>query len=317
VTRRRLGAPPFSGITDHPRATAVAGALAIAWSSILVKLSESSPSTVAVFRCLYALPLLGLIAWLEDRRLGPRPRRGRAMAALAGVFFAVDLVFWHHSIENVGAGLATVLANVQVVLVPLIAWMWLGERPGRQVMATIPVVLTGIMLISGVLEEGAYGEHPAAGVAFGVGTGLTYAGFLLALRAGGADLRRPAGPLFDATAVGGVVAALIGLAWGDLDLVPRWPSAVWLVALALTSQVLGWLLISSSLPRLPAATTSVILTLQPVGSVVLAVLIFSESPTLVQLLGTAMLLTGVVLVTRRVSEAAPVAATIEPCRPPA
>ena len=49
--------------------------------------------------------------------------------------------------------------------------------------------------------------------------------------------------------------------------------------LALTSQVLGWLLITSSLPRLPAALTSLLLTIQPVGSVALAALILGESPT--------------------------------------
>jgi hypothetical protein len=34
--------------------------------------------------------------------------------------------------------------------------------------------------------------------------------------------------------------------------------------------VLGWLLISTSLPRLPAVVTSILLTLQPVCSVVTA-----------------------------------------------
>ena len=60
---------------------------------------------------------------------------------------------------------------------------------------------------------------------------------------------------------------------------PSWPGAGWLITLALTSQVLGWLLITISLPRLPAALTSLLLTVQPVGSVALAALIFSESPS--------------------------------------
>ena len=55
---------------------AVIGALVIAWSSILVRLADVSPSTAAIFRCAYALPLLGALAWREDRRLGPRPRAG-------------------------------------------------------------------------------------------------------------------------------------------------------------------------------------------------------------------------------------------------
>ena len=46
------------------------------------------------------------------------------------------------------------------------------------------------MLISGALESGAYGEHPARGVLFGFLTGVTYAGFILVLRHGSGDLRR-------------------------------------------------------------------------------------------------------------------------------
>src|SRR5256884_6855037 len=100
------------------RICAVLGAVAIAFSSILVRLSHASPSTAAIFRCAYALPLLGLLAWLEDRRFGSRPWRERRIAVASGTFFAADLILWHHSIGDVGAGLATVLANIQVVLVP-------------------------------------------------------------------------------------------------------------------------------------------------------------------------------------------------------
>src|SRR5207302_3978453 len=179
------------------RVCAVLGAVAIAFSSILVRLSHASPSTAAIFRCAYALPVLGLLAWLEDRRFGGRSWKDRRVAVLSGVFFAADLVLWHHSIADVGAGLATVLANVQVVLVPLVAWAVLAERPGRQVLAALPIALLGVVLISGVLERGAYGHNPVRGALFGLAAGVAYVGFLLLLRSGGSDLRRPAGPLFD------------------------------------------------------------------------------------------------------------------------
>ena len=65
------------------RLCAVIGALTIAFSSILVRLSHASPSTAAIYRCAYALPALALLAWLEDRRHGRRPWRDRR-AALAG-----------------------------------------------------------------------------------------------------------------------------------------------------------------------------------------------------------------------------------------
>jgi drug/metabolite transporter (DMT)-like permease len=282
----------------HVRVCALLGAVAIAFSSILVRLSHASPSTAAIFRCAYALPLLGLFAWVEDRRYGRRAWASRRVAIASGLFFAVDLILWHHSIRDVGAGLATVLANVQVVLVPLVAWFVLAERPGRRVLAALPLALLGVVLISGALEHGAYGHNPTRGAIYGLGAGVAYVGFLLLLRHGGADLRRPAGPLFDATATAAVVCVIAGLLIGDADLAPDWPGAGWLVTLALTSQVLGWLLITISLPRLPAAHTSLLLTVQPIGSVALAALIFSESPDGWQLFGVALVLLALIIATR-------------------
>jgi drug/metabolite transporter (DMT)-like permease len=285
------------GQERNVRTCAVLGAVAIAFSSIFVRLSHASPSTAAIFRCAYALPLLGLLAWFEYRRYGSRPWTERRFSLGAGVFFAADLILWHHSIGDIGAGLATVLANVQVVLVPLAAWMWLSERPGRQVLAALPLALLGVVLISGVIEKGAYGHNATRGAIFGITAGVAYVGFLLLLRRGGADVRRPAGPLFDATAVATVLCIVAGLIIGDADLVPHWPGAGWLITLALTSQVVGWMLITISLPRLPAAMTSLLLTIQPVGSVALAALILSESPSPLQLFGVSLVLCALVVAT--------------------
>jgi drug/metabolite transporter (DMT)-like permease len=286
-------------------AFAVAGALTIAWSSILVELADVSPSTAAIFRCAYAVPVLALLAWREDRKLGPRTARSHWLAAAAGIFFAADLIFWHHSIADVGAGLATVLGNLQVALIPIVAWVVLSEHPSRRVLATLPVVLIGVVMVSGVLEGGAFGDNPARGAVFGILTGISYAGFILLLRAGSADLRRPAGPLLDATAVAAVAAAIAGAVLGEADFVPSWPEHAWLVVLALSSQVLGWMLISTSLPRLPAAITSILLTIQPVGSMILGAVLLGESATLLQLAGVAAILTGLVAVasTRRAAAA--------------
>ena len=286
-------------MTDRPVLAGALGALVISFSALLVRAAEVSPATAAFFRCAYALPVLGLLAWLERRRYGPRTRRERLLALGAGVFFAADLVFWHYSIEAVGAGLATVLGNTQVVLVGLLAWLTLGERPENRVLGSIPVVFIGVVLISGVVGTGAYGEDPALGALYGILTGVTYALFLLILRQGNSDDRRPAGPLFDATLTGALFSALAGIALGDIDWTPGPESQAWLLLLALSSQVVGWLLISISLPRLPAVVTSILLMLQPVCSVFLAALIFSESPSAVQLTGVAVVLAGVAVATVR------------------
>ena len=281
------------------------GALVIAFSGILVRLAEVSPSTAAFFRCAYALPVLALLAWLEERRYGSRPLRERVPLWVAGVMFAADLTFWHHSIEAVGAGLATVLGNVQVVLVGLLAWAFLGEKPDNRALAAIPVVFVGVVLISGVIGSGAYGDDPLLGVIFGVFTAITYALFILILRQGNLDDRRPAGPLFDATLSGAVFSAIGGIAVGDIDWVPGLESQAWLVLLALSSQVLGWLLISVSLPRLPAVLTSIVLMLQPVSTVFLGAVILSEAPSAVQLVGVAIVISGVAVATVKPREREP------------
>jgi drug/metabolite transporter (DMT)-like permease len=282
-------------VLRHPARAALAGALAIAFSGILYRTAEVSPETGAFFRCAYALPALWVCVRLEERLLGPRPRELRLTAWAAGAFFAADLLFWHHAIEAVGAGLATVLGNTQVVLVGLIAWVLFRERPASAALAAIPIAMLGIVLISGALEKGAYGDNPPLGVVFGVLTGIAYSGFLLTLRHGAGDKRRVAGPLFDATLASTVLILPVGLASGDLDLVPGLEAQAWLVALALTSQVLGWLLITVSLPRLPAAATSLLLTLQPVAAVVFAAILLGEDPSPLQLVGAGVILAGLVV----------------------
>jgi drug/metabolite transporter (DMT)-like permease len=291
-------------VFDRPVLSGVLGALVIAFSAILVRLAEVSPSTAAFFRCFYALPLLALLAWQERRRFGTRSRGDRGLAWAAGLFFAADLTFWHHSIAAVGAGLATVLGNTQVVFVGLLAWAYLGERPENRSLAAVPVVFLGVILISGVIGSGAYGDDPALGVVYGVLTGITYALFLLILRHGNTDERRPAGPLFDATASAAVFSAIGGIVVGDIDWVPGPESQAWLVLLALSSQVLGWLLISVSLPRLPALLTSIVLMLQPVSTVLLGAVLLSEAPSAVQLVGVAIVIAGVAVATVRPRERA-------------
>jgi drug/metabolite transporter (DMT)-like permease len=284
---------------------AVAGAACIAFSGILVRLADVPPSTAAFYRCAYAVPVLALLALRERRRYGPRSPVQRGLALAAGVFFAADLIFWHHAIAAVGAGLATVLGNIQVVLVALIAWAVLGERPERRTLAAVPVVLAGIVLISGVLDERAYGDAPMLGVVFGVLTAVMYSAFLLVLRAGTRDVRRPAGPLFYATLASALATLPPGWALGELELAPSWPAHGWLLTLALTSQVVGWLLIAAALPRVPAAITSVVLTLQPVLAVVLAMALLAEDPSPLQLAGIAVVLSGVALAALRRPRAAP------------
>jgi drug/metabolite transporter (DMT)-like permease len=261
-----------------------------------------SPSTGTVYRAVFGLPLLAFIALAERRRYGPLPDRARRLAVLAGLFFTGDLLFWHNAIEFVGAGLATVLGNLQVLIVGVVAWLFLGERPSRSTLIAVPVVLLGVVLISGVVGVGAYGEDPALGVVLGVLTAICYSGYLLLIRLGGRDPRRPAGPVAISTAAVAVAATGVGTLGGDLDLTPGPASLFWLAILGITAQSVGYLCISISLPRLPAIVTSVILLAQPPTTMLLAMVLLDERPSPAQLLGVVLVVAGIALATLPVAQ---------------
>jgi drug/metabolite transporter (DMT)-like permease len=301
-----LSAPEPSGprtvagltrITGRPVVRAALGAGCISSSAIMVTLANVGPATTAFYRCALALPVLVLLAVLEQRRNGPRPARRRLAAWVAGLFLAVDLVLWNHSITDVGAGVATVLGNLQVLFVAVLAWLLFRERPGRRYLITLPVVLAGVVLVSGLVGGRAAGLDPLAGIGYGVGTSAAYAGFLLILRQTAGPNRHIAGQLADATAGAAVGSLLLGFAFGGLQLHIPWQSFGWLLILALMSQTAGWLLITSSLPRLPAAVSSLLLLLQPAAALVLADIVLGERPTPIQVLGAVLVCAGVLAVT--------------------
>jgi drug/metabolite transporter (DMT)-like permease len=291
----------------RPAVTAVAGAACISSSAVVMQLAGSSPSLTALARCGFALPVLGVLAWRERRRgAAVMTARSRWLARIAGVFLAGDLILWSHSIADIGAGLGTVVTNLQVVLVALLAWAVLGERPRGSLLVALPVMLGGLVLVGGLAGTAGYGAHPAMGTAFGLGTAVLYAAYIFMLRqatAGGAGKgagRAPVvEPLLQATIGATFGSAVVGLVLRDFRLGPAWPALGWLVLLALTSQVVGWLLITMSMPKLPAWLISVLLLVQPAGSLTLSAVFLGERPSPLQLVGVAVILAGVLIAASR------------------
>ena len=279
------------------RLAAFAGILGISFAAIFVRLADAAPATVAFFRTLYALPFLFVVARLS----GPatRPRRERIMAFGAGTLLALDLILWHGAIDLIGAGLATVLANVQVVWVGLVAWILYSERPSTVGFAMVPVVLAGVTMISGLGQEDAFGRDPVLGTVLGLLAGVVYASFLLLFRHSNRSGGRPAAPLLDATAGAVVGSAIIGIFDSGFSLEVTWPSHGWLLALALVAQTAGWFLITVALPRLAALETSVMLLLQPALTILWARILFSEELSPLQWAGVAVVMAGVLVAALR------------------
>jgi drug/metabolite transporter (DMT)-like permease len=300
--------------TTPPATVATAGAICISSSAVLMKLAGASPSVTAFGRCALALPLLAVLTWAERRRGAPRlPSRSRWLARLAGLFLAGDLILWSHAIDAIGAGLGTVVPNLQVLIISLLAWLLLGERPRRSLVLASPLMLGGLVLVAGLAHLGgsrAYGSDPALGVAYGMAVAVIYAVYILTLRQAtspqGAPPRaaRPAvaAVLFEATAGAAAASALLGLVLNDYRLglgASPWRAFGWLALLAVTSQVIGWLLITVSMPRLPAGMIGALLLVQPAGSVALGYAFLGERPSILQLAGVTLVLAGVVVAVSR------------------
>ena len=186
----------------RPELGALAGAVAIAFSGIHFRYADVSPRRAPSSAVLYALPALAVSASSRTAGSGPdaaravRLPRGRLLRGRPRALAPLDRLRGrrarHGARQHAGAhGRAARVGAVERAAV---------EPP----LTSIPLAFGGVVLISGVLEEGAYGENPGLGVVLGIFTGIAYSGFLLALRQGPSG-NRAAGPLFDATLASAVL----------------------------------------------------------------------------------------------------------------
>jgi drug/metabolite transporter (DMT)-like permease len=286
--------------TLDPRLLAAAGSLCIASSPILVALAQVSPGTATFYRCLLALPVLAPLAWWEHRRgvrAGRETGRRPWVLLLGGVLLGLDMTLWSDSIAAVGAGVSTVFANVQVVILPLLAYLVLGERVRRSFLLVIPVMLVGVALAGGLAGHAATGPDPVRGTVTGLMAACAYAGYLLLVRLGAGRGERFTSVGF--ASLGAAASALVlGSLWQGVDLAPGWAALGWLLVLSLVGQVVGWVLIASALPRLSSSVGASILLLQPVGAVGLGVVVLGQVPTALQVLGCAVVIGAVVVASR-------------------
>lgn len=276
------------------------GAVIISFSGVWVRLADVEPARSAMARAVYALPVLAVLVAL---RRGEGSRRWLTPAAVAaGLLLGIDFVAWHLSIGIIGAGLGTVLPNLQVVFVGVAGVLLFRERPAGTFWVALPVVLAGISVLSLVGQPLEVDGSVALGVAFGVVAALTYAGALVILRVARGRATGASGTtiLWSLTVGAALATTPVALAEGVAG-PAGWPADGWLLLLAVGSQVVGWLLVTSSIHRLPAAATSVALLLQPVLALVWGGVLLGEPIGVPQVVGAAVVLTGVALAHRAVT----------------
>ena len=159
---------------------ALVGALAISFAPILYSVSGLNPLSGAFFRMLYALPFLALIIWFRGG--DNRTFNTRLIAIGAGIVFALDFVAYHSSVDWIGAGISTLIGNSQVLIVTLMSWWLFGEKPNLSILIALPIVMIGLLLISGIWDNEPYGSNPVRGVIAGISAAVFYSGFLIIYR---------------------------------------------------------------------------------------------------------------------------------------
>lgn len=263
------------------------GACIIGLSPILVRLTEAGSAAAGFWRLAFAMPLLAVMA-SRNGGVGRPPR----MALWAGVFFALDLGFWHYGIHLTSVTNATVLSNLTPVVVTAFAWIFLKQRPRALFLAAVAAAVGGAWLMA--LEKGGGGlKNQPLGDLLSVCTALWYSLYFLTM-AEGRRTETTSRLMFWVGVTGGPLLLLVALSLHEPVFASSplgWGALVGLGLMHVTGQgSIAW-----AMGRLPTSTASVVVLIQPIVAAWLGWILFAEPIGPLQALGAAVTLAGVVL----------------------
>lgn len=277
------------------------GAIAISTAPILVKLSQLEPGSLAFFRCFFAfLILFPFCLRKSDTQSNFWKSKNALWILLGSICFAADLFVWHRSIYYIGAGMATILGNTQAIYLPIFGAIFLKEKLNFKFYLAISFAFIGIFLLVDPKTELAGVDLLSSnyfwGVVFGLLTGIFYSGYIFFLRLGQSSVEKMPSSKKLAYVAGLTSLTLLPflVAQGSFEF-PSAENWYWVLLVALIPQVLGWLVITHSLPKIPIGRAGLILLLQPVLATIWSFLIFHERLHSIQLAGGALTLFGVYL----------------------
>src|SRR5580658_873227 len=160
-------------------AALVFGALVIGTSPILVRLAACGPAAAGFWRLGFATPLLLLMA--GARRGSGAIGAPSRMMLLAGVAFALDLGCWHYGIRYTSVANATVLPNLTPVLVTLVGWLFLKERPRAIFLVGLAAAIGGAVLMAEAAAPtpARAGPVPHLGDALSASTAIWYGLYMI------------------------------------------------------------------------------------------------------------------------------------------
>jgi drug/metabolite transporter (DMT)-like permease len=281
-----------AGLDVRALVVLTAGVCTLAFTPILVRLSGVDPAAAGFWRLLFALPFLALplIIGGGAGAASALRRPSRVMIA-AAVFFALDLFCWHLGVKLTSVANSTTLANMAQVFVVIGAWFLFKETPRKLFLAGLALALGGVWAMAAAKGGGGHGAHPILGDLASLAAAVWYAAYILIVH----KVRATLGPLriMIWTSLIGAPLLLAGAMGLHEKIVPT-STAGWLACLglglvhAISQGAIAW-----ALGRVPAATASVVILLQPVCAALLGWLILAEALVPMQAMGGLAALAGV------------------------
>ena len=280
------------------------GAALISLSPVWVKLVGVSATASGFWRLAIGGVAVAIYLLVSRRRLQFSIRIWQVLV-LAALFIALDMWFYHRSIQLIGPGLSTLIANFQVFVMAAAGIIILRQSPSRQQLIAIPLAFLGLTLIVGVDWSSLPADY-RMGIVFGLGAAVTYAGYLLSMRRSRRDSKSRV-PSREIAVVSLLAAAMLGataLLEGDSLAITNANDALWLGCYGILSHGLGMLFITSSLPHVTPTQAGLALLLQPTLSFAWDVLFFARPLSTLELTGAAIALFAIYLGSRARSEQA-------------
>ena len=271
-------------------AALLAGNVALALGPWLVRLADTGPVSAAFWRLFLPLPLFAFLAW-RSRAAGPMDRRLLMLATGAGVFFALDLASWHIGIERTRLGNAVLFGNSGSVILMIWGLVMVRAWPQWRESAGVIAALAGAaILLARSLE---ISTETFVGDLFCLFAGLCYAFYLLPAQRARARIGQWSVLFFVC-----LTASPMLLAMATLSGEPVWPGeAGWppVIALAISSQVIGQGLLVFSLRHFSPLIIGMALLTQPAIGAAVGWLAFGETLIALDILGMALVAAALLL----------------------
>ena len=266
------------------------GAVAMGVSPIFVRLADVGPFASAFWRVALAVPLLAIWAASEGGAKALISAFRSKAIWLAGLFFAIDLFFWHLSILNTSIANATFLSSMAPIWVLLFSGLFIGEKVGRREAGGVIVcILGGAVLLGGSYQ---LDSTKLIGDIYGIGTSFGFGTYFLAVRAARRE-HKTGTVTFGATAVTALCLGVIAFAFEPKLLPSSLYGVATLAALAYVSHIGGQGLLAFALGYLSAAFSSLVIFMEVIAAALLAFLVFGEAIGWSQGLGGLMILGGI------------------------